>query len=249
MPQTVFVKVKESMRIIWQYELARHVFEAVTLGAFELTLAWLNPRRDLLDRIDVSGAEHLHEALAAGRGALLLGGHFAVMDVIGQALARLGGIDVMYRANRNPAWEWAQQRGRACYFGAVIERADMRTTLRRLKAGNAIWYAADQDYGRERSVFAPFFGVPCASITATARLARFNDSPVLMLSQHRDYAARRWRVTFSPVMTDFPRDDDFRAACYANTALEAIVRDSPEQYLWLHKRFKTRPAGEPSLYP
>jgi len=228
--------------------LAREVFKAVAIGALELAVAWLNPRRNLRDRFDVVGVEHLNAAVAEGRGVVLLGGHFAVMDAISQALQDIGSIDVMYRENKNPAWEWAQVRGRSFYFEGVVERADMRETLRRLRAGRAIWYAPDQDYGRERSVFAPFFGIPTASITATARLAKFNNSPVLMMIQHRDYEARRWRIEFTPVMTDFPRDDELAAATYVNAALEQVVREQPEQYLWLHKRFKTRPEGEASLY-
>ncbi len=229
-------------------ELARCVFMEVMLGVLELAMVWLNPRRDLSGRFDLVGVEHLKAAVAEGRGVVLLGGHFAVMDAINQALRDLGNIDVMYRANKNPAWEWLQVRGRRFYFDGVVERADMRATLRRLRAGRAIWYAADQDYGREHSVFAPFFGIQTASITATARLARFNDSPVLMMTQHRDYEQRRWRIEFTPIMADFPRDDELAAATYVNATLEAVLRERPDQYLWLHKRFKTRPEGEPSFY-
>ena len=226
---------------------AKAVFEAVAIGILEMCIVWLNPKRSLRERTSVHGREHLEAAIAEGRGVILLGGHFATMDAIAQTLGELG-VDVMYRHNKNPAWEWLQVYGRSHYFEGVVERGDTRNTLRMLKAGRAIWYAADQDYGPKVSVFAPFFGVQTATITATSRFARFNDSPVLPMSQHRDYRARHWSITFGPPLVDFPTNDDEADAARTNQVIEAEVRKHPEQYLWLHKRFKTRPSGEASFY-
>ena len=223
-------------------------FRQVAVGAIELMVPWLNPNRDLQDRFDIIGAEHLHAALAKGRGVLLIGGHYATLDIIAQPLASLGDVDVMYRFHKNPAWEWLQTRGRGFYFDGVIERQDTRQTLRRLKQGRAIWYAADQDYGPRHSIFAPFFGIPAATIVATARFAKLNHSPVLMLRQTRDLNAMRWTLEFSPEIEDFPSGDDQADATRMNALLEDSIRRDPDQYLWLHKRFKTRPAGEPSFY-
>ncbi len=228
--------------------MARRVFEAVALGALEVCVAWLNPQRGRRHRVRIEGAEHFHAALAEGRGLVLLGAHFAVMDIIAAPLANLGPVDVMYRKNRNPVWEWLQVRGRRHYFEGVLERKALRPTLRALNAGRAIWYAADQDYGPKHSVFAPFFGTPAATITATAQLARHNGSPVLMMSQHRDPADRTWTIRFEPPLADFPSGDAQRDAAAVNQAIERAVRGCPEQYLWLHRRFKTRPSGQPWLY-
>ncbi len=233
-----------------QQELrTRRVFEAVGIGALELTIPWLNPQRDLSQRFDIFGQEHLDEAVALGRGVILVGGHYAVMDVICQYFANLKYVDVMYRANKNPVWQWLQLRGRKHFFEGVIERSDTRQTLRRLKQGRAIWYAADQDYGRNHSVFAPFFGIPAATIIATSRFAKLNNSPVLLLRQTRDQANRRWQIHFSAVLDNFPSGDDSADAAHINRLLEADIRQQPEQYLWLHKRFKTRPIGEDAFYP
>ena len=232
-----------------QQQLVRDTFESVGIGAVELMIPWLNPSRDLSEHFTVSGREHLDAALAEGRGVVLVGGHFAVMDVICQPLSDIGNIDVMYRFNKNPVWEWLQVTGRKRYFDGVIERDDTRQTLRRLKKGRAIWYAADQDYGKKHSVFAPFFGVQAATIVATSRFARLNKSPVLMLSQTRDAEQQRWHIRFSPVLENFPSGDDQADAERMNKMLEAEIRLHPEQYLWLHKRFKTRPEGEASFYP
>ena len=228
--------------------LVRRVFQQLGIGAMEIMIPWLNPCRDLGDRFTVEGQEHLDDALAEGRGVILVGGHFAVMDAIAKRLAECGPIDVMYRFNKNPAWEWLQVRGRKHFFDGVIEREDIRQTLKRLKRGRAIWYAADQDYGAKHSVFAPFFGIQAATIVATSRFAKLNGSPVLFLRQTRDLEARTWTIAFSPVLEGFPSGDDLADATRMNALLEAEIRRFPDQYLWLHRRFKTRPEGEPSLY-
>lgn len=230
-------------------DLVRRSFRSLGIGAIELMIPWLNPQRDLSDRFDVHGTEHLQQALDSGRGVVLLGGHFAAMDIISQPLKRLGQIDVMYRFNKNPAWEWLQVNGRRRYFDGVIERHDTRQTLKRLKQGRAIWYAADQDYGRKHSVFAPFFGTEAATIVATSRFARLNNSPVLFMRQSRNEQRMRWEIHFSPILEDFPSGDDLADAQRLNSLLEEQIRLQPEQYLWLHKRFKTRPEGTQPFYP
>ena len=186
--------------------------------------------------------------MAQGRGVLLLGGHFAALDICAPALCSLGPVDALYRSNRNPVWERLQVQGRRRCFNAVLERKDVRGALRTLKAGRALWYAPDQDYGPKHSVFAPFFGVEAATITAPARLAAANQTPALMLTQHRDYAARTWTMRFEPLPPDYPSGDERRDAAIVNQAIEAAVRKHPEQYLWLHRRFKTRPPGEAKFY-
>jgi len=231
-----------------QASLLRDVFTHTGVALCEQLVAWLNPHKPLAHRFTITGLEHLRAAAALQRGVVLVGAHFSCIDFISQPLSEAVDMDVMYRRNRNPAWEWLQVHGRRQYFKGVIERSDIRQTLRRLQAGRIIWYAADQDYGRKHSVFAPFFGVPAATITATARLARFNDSPVLFMRQHRDLATERWEIEFSPIIEGYPSGDDVADATRMNAIIEAAIRHHPAQYLWLHRRFKTRPAGEPKLY-
>lgn len=228
--------------------LAREAFAHAGVSITEMLMVWLNPGRDVTDRFTVSGVEHLQQAQAAGRGVVLLAGHFSCLDIVSQPVAQATDIDVIYRENKNPVFEWLQVSGRRRFFDGVIERDDTRQILRRLKAGRTIWYAADQDYGPRHSVFAPFFGVPAASITATARLARFNHSPVVLMTQYRDLETLTWEVAFHPALEDFPGDDDVADAARINAIIEAAVRRHPEQYLWAHRRFKTRPPGEPGFY-
>jgi KDO2-lipid IV(A) lauroyltransferase len=229
--------------------LARDSFIHTAIGALEITQPWLNPGRDLSPRIHLHGLEHLQTAAAQGRGVLLVGGHFTAIDIVSQGLHKAVNMDVIYRKNRNPAWEWLQRRGRQRYFEAVIERRDTRQILRRLKSGHIVWYAADQDYGARHSVFAPFFGVPAATITATARLAEFNRSPVVFMSNFRHLDSLTWSVHFSPALEHYPSGDPVADASRINQIIEDAIREHPEQYLWMHRRFKTRPGGAGSVYP
>jgi Kdo2-lipid IVA lauroyltransferase/acyltransferase len=228
--------------------LTRESFRHTGVSVAELMLAWLNPGRPLDHRFTVTGVEHLTAAQSLGRGVILLGGHFSCMDIVAQSVAARVKIDVMYRENKNPVLEWLQVRGRGHYFDTVIERDDMRQTLRRIKSGHTVWYAPDQDYGPRHSVFAPFFGVAAASITATARLARLNDSPVVFMSQYRDLEHLTWELRFHPALEAFPSGDDVADATRINAVIEQAVLEHPEQYLWAHRRFKTRPPGVPSPY-
>jgi len=227
--------------------LVRDVFAHAGVSLVETALVWLNPGRNLGARTRVEGLEHLTSAASLNRGVLLVGGHFSAMDAVAPRLASLVDLDVTYRANRNPVWEWLQVRGRRRYFGAVIERRQMREAVRRLAAGRILWYAPDQDYGPRRSVFAPFFGVPAATITTTGRLARINDSPVVFVSHCRDLARGTWTVRFEP-LPGYPTRDKLADATRINEVLEATVRRRPAQYLWLHRRFKTRPPGAAPVY-
>jgi len=227
--------------------LARDSFTHTAMGLLESTTVWLNPGKDLASRTRVHDLARLDACRQEGRGVILLGGHFSALDVMGPGLKALD-LDVIYRENKNPVWEWLQVRGRSRYFGAVIERSDARTILRRLKQGRVIWYAADQDYGRKRSVFAPFFGISTASITATAKLAAITGAPVLLGSNFRNLDTLTWEAWVEEPLPGFPIGDDVADATAINQAIEAAIHRHPEQYLWMHRRFKTRPEGEPSFY-
>lgn len=229
--------------------LARAAFVHAGVSLAEMILVWLNPGRAIEPRFTLRGIEHLERARSAGRGVIVLAGHFSCIDIASRPVSRAADLDVVYRENKNPVWEWLQVRGRRHYFDGVIERGNTRQMLRRLKAGHTLWYAADQDYGPKHSVFAPFFGIPAATITATARLARFNDSPVVPLTQHRNLDTLTWEARFHPQLEGFPSGDEVADATRINALIESAVRAHPEQYLWAHRRFKTRPDGESRPYP
>ena len=228
--------------------LVKESFKQVGIGLVELLLPWLNPKRDLSHRFDVYGEQHLMSALEEKKGVIIVGAHFAALDVAIPVLCRSGLVDCMYRANRNPVWEWLQVTGRKNFFGRVIEREEMKKTIRCLKEGRAIWYGADQDYGAKHSIFAPFYNIDAATIIATSRLSKVNGSPVIFLRQYRNVQAKRWEVHFSPILENFPSGDDYLDAIQINRLIEDGINVDPSQYLWMHRRFKTRPIGQDSVY-
>jgi len=231
-----------------QKALVRENFVHTGIGAVEIALPWLNPTRDLADRFKIEGLEHLNAAHDLGNGIVLVGAHYTTIDITSQPLGSLGFVDVMYRQNKDPVWESLQYNGRKTFFDGVVERSDMRQILKRLRQGRTMWYAADQDYGIKHSVFAPFFGIDTATITVTSRLASKNKSAVLMLHQFRDLKRKTWTLKFTPMLENFPSGDDLADATRLNAMLEAEVKLVPAQYLWMHRRFKTRPTGEASFY-
>ncbi|HSG88981.1 MAG TPA: LpxL/LpxP family Kdo(2)-lipid IV(A) lauroyl/palmitoleoyl acyltransferase [Pseudomonadales bacterium] len=228
--------------------LLRQHFRAAGISTLETAVAWFRSPQDYAHRLDIQGLEHLRAAQAEGNGVILAGCHFVTLEICGALLSTVADVDVMYRPNRNPVFERVQREGRERRYGAVIARGDIRTAARRLREGRAIWYAADQDYGLRHSVFVPFFGIPAATLTATARLARMTGARVLLVDHWRDDARMRWTIRFSPALDGYPSGDEERDAARLSDAVEDAVRAHPAQYLWMHRRFKTRPPGGADLY-
>ena len=231
-----------------QTQLVKKCFMQIGIGLVELLVPWLNPSRDISRFMDVYGAENLKTALNENKGVIIVGAHFASLDFLIPALCAQGPVDCMYRANRNRVWEWLQVQGRKNFFGRVIEREEMKDTIRCLKDGRALWYGADQDYGAKHSIFAPFFNINAATITATSRLARINGSPVIFLRQFRNLETMRWELHFSEILRNFPSGKDHEDAIKINQLIETGIRVDPTQYLWMHRRFKTRPDNQKSFY-
>lgn len=230
-----------------QKQLVRRILENNGIGMFETAMAWWSPASLFADRTHLKGREHLDAALAKGKGVLLLGAHFSTLDLGGLLFAQHYPVDAMYRRHNNDLMEQIITRGRSRYFGQSIERSDIRSVIRALRKNHIIWYAPDQDFGRKHSVFARFFGVQASTITATARLARLNGSPILMLAQHR-LSNGHYELELFPVLEGFPSGDDEADAQRINDELEKAIRKDPSQYMWVHRRFKTQPDGKARLY-
>ena len=167
---------------------------------------------------------------------------------IGFLFNLVGDMDVTYRANKNPLFQAAMFNGRIRHFRHVYDRKDVRGAMRSLKAARILWYAPDQDYGAKHSVFVPFFGVQAATITATARFAKVNDSAVVVYSHYRNEDNSGYHLDFAPALKEFPSGDAEADARTTNDLVEQAIRKQPDQYLWLHKRFKTQAEG-PSARP
>lgn len=227
-------------------DLLRRHFLAVGRGILELGTAWWGTTPELRRRTTVEGLEHLRAALAQGHGVILLSAHFTTLELGGRLLAERIPFHVMYRRHEHPVIEWAMRRNRERHFDHAIPRTKVRAMLRSLKAGHAVWYAPDQDYGGKGAVFTPFFGVPASTNSATARIAAASGAPVIPFFPERTKDGYHLRIL--PPVADFPSGDASMDAARINRIIEAQVRRAPEQYLWVHRRFKHRPPGQPSPY-
>ncbi len=232
-----------------RYRLLREHFASLGLGLLEMAMAWWTPAKKLENMLaDLKGSEHLASALQSGNGALLVTGHFTPFEIGGRLLADQMPLSVVYREFKNPVFNRAMLGARRRQTAKAIERSDLRTIIRTLRNNGIVWYAPDQDAGR-RSVMAPFFGIPAATHRATARMARLSGAAVLPYSVRRLPGRLSYSLTIHPPLEGFPSGDEAQDAARINAFLESAIRDAPEQYLWVHRRFKTRLDSAPSLYP
>jgi KDO2-lipid IV(A) lauroyltransferase len=230
--------------------LLRRHFESLGAGIIELGLGWWAPDARLRNRIQLTGMEHLREAFDRGKGVILLSAHFTTLEIGGRFLAmHAAGLPLngMYRPNENPVIEHAMRAHRTEQFGVPIRRDDVRAMTRALKNRQAVWYAFDQNYGLKNSVFAPFFGIPAATNTATSRLAELTGAAVVPFFTRR-LADGTYVQRIEPALQGFPSGDVQADATRLNVLIEGWVREVPEQYLWTHRRFKDRPNKEPRFY-
>lgn len=229
--------------------LLRKVFISHGIGFIELGLAWWHEPEDLKHLIKIEGLDHFEEALKKNKGVILLGAHFTTLDLAGTLLSLYIDVDPMYRKAKNPVFENFMKKGREKHFKNLIERSDIRSVLKTLKSGRTIWYAPDQDYGAKKSVFAPFFGIPAATIKATSRIAKMNNSPLIFFSHYRNEDGSGYTLRLSPVNESFPTGDDVEDAVLINNIIETAIRVQADQYMWMHKRFKTRQDNSSAFYP
>lgn len=195
----------------------------------------------------IDGLKHLERARADGRGVLLVGGHFSHLELCARLVSRRVRIAGMYRVMDSPVFEQAVLQARLAYADAMFTKEELRATVKYLKRGGTVWYAPDQDMRGKDSVFAPFFGVPAATITATHHLARLSGAAVIPFFHHR-LPRGGYVLRLEAALDDFPGDDVVADTACVNAIIERMVREAPTQYLWVHRRFKTRPPGTPSVY-
>ncbi|KFL37346.1 lysophospholipid acyltransferase family protein [Arenimonas donghaensis] len=218
------------------------------VGALELLRAWHAPSSRLADLADIEGLEHLRAALDRGQGVLLMCGHFThtelAVRLLGEALGKP--VRVVVRRHNNACLEAWFERSRQAVYGPSIGKKDVRGLIRALQAGEPVVYSADQNFTYQNA-FVPFFGVPAATLTATPELVRRGRAVLLPFWYRRD-AGGRYRIRIEAGWPGWPSEDPVEDAARYMRELETVVRECPEQYLWAHRRFKTRPPGEPSVY-
>jgi len=233
---------EERARILVQH------FESLGLSLVEMAMGWFGPLDAVLQRIDTEGAEHVEAALAKGKGVILFSAHFTAFEFFWPALRELcPKLAGMYKAQRNPVMNRAMQRGRGRSYDVQIAKDNVREMLRTLRENSAFWYASDQSYGGKGAVLLPFFGEPAMTNTAIGRIARASGATVLPYCCRR-LANGRYVMTIGAPLDGVPSGDEVADTRALTRKLEEYIRLSPEQYWWIHQRFKGRPAPLPDLY-
>ena len=231
-------------------QLVRENFASMGIAFFEMAMSWWWPKERLSRLVHVQGLEHLQDAEVQGQGVILMAIHFTTLEIGAALLGQRHTIDGMYRAHKNPVFDFVQRSGRERHNAdaQAIEREDVRGMLKVLRQGRAIWYAPDQDYGSKQSLFVPFFGVPAATVTATSKFAKLGRAKVMPMTQTRLLHGKGYLIKIEPPLANFPSDSDEQDCLRINQWVESAIAEQPEQYLWAHRRFKTRPEGEAKLY-
>ena len=231
-------------------ELSQQAFNSAIMAIFETALTWWGSRKRFMRLHKVKGMEHLTKASAKGKGVILLAPHFTTLEISGAFLnSHIDNLKVVYKRSNNPLMEYFIQnkREQKCCSG-IIKHKSLREIVRSVKKGNVVSFSPDQDFGVKDSIFAPFMGVTTSTLLSTQRLAKLTGAPVLPYYAARLNDQAGYEIRFGPEFENFPSDDELRDATMVNQAIEEQVLQSPEQYLWAHRRFKTRPEGEKDVY-
>jgi KDO2-lipid IV(A) lauroyltransferase len=231
-----------------QAALVRESLVNTVVGALELMRAWYAPPAALVGLARIEGLHHLRDALARGQGVLLMCGHFTHTELAVRLLSEALGRPVrgVVRRNNNACLERFFESARSAVFGPSIGKKDVRALLRNLADGQPVVYSADQNFTYQNA-FVPFFGVPAATLTATPELLR-RSGAVLLPFWYRRGDDGRYVIRIEPTWDGWPSGDPVADAARYMRELEAVVRECPGQYLWAHRRFKTRPPGAAPVY-
>lgn len=231
-----------------QEKLVRDHFHAMGMTIAEAAMSWWGKEEDLKKLLQIENIEHFNNALKQGKGAIILGAHYTTGEISARLFSFEHELSVSYQKLRNPLFNQVLYNGRKRMVDRIFARDDIRSVIRHIRKNHPVWVATDQDAGRENSVFVPFFGQLAATQTATSRLARLTKAPVIPYFSQRLENARGYKITLYPALENFPGDSEEEDVLRTNQLLEKLIRKAPEQYLWLHRRFKTRPEGMPKLY-
>lgn len=228
-------------------DLVKKILKNTGMMMIETAISWWASDRQLRRRVTYEGLEHLEAAKAKGKGVILLTGHFTSMEIGGRLIMLQTPAYVMFRHLKNPLFNAVMMRSRIYHSEGIVMRDDVRAMLRALRKNKVVWYAPDQDFGPRNSIFAKFFGVTAATIPATARMVKMTGAEVVPFVPKRN-SDGSYHIQIFPAWEAYPSGDDIVDAQRINDWIESQIRQMPEQYFWLHRRFKTQPDGKGRLY-
>ncbi|BCV35372.1 MULTISPECIES: LpxL/LpxP family Kdo(2)-lipid IV(A) lauroyl/palmitoleoyl acyltransferase [Shewanella] len=230
--------------------LLKRNFQETGKAIFDTINAWWWNNDKVQKHMQIKGQEHVEQTLAAGQGVILFAVHCLPLEmgarIFGQFQPGVG----VYRPHNNPVMEYLQVKGRLRSNKALVPKRDLRQMVRCLRNPDVIWYTADQDFGRSSAVFIPFFAVPdAATITGGTTLAKLGKAKVLPFFVERNADDTGYNIEIQAPLDNFPGENEVEDAKRGNVIVEQLISRNPAQYMWLHRRFKTRPTeSTPSLY-
>jgi KDO2-lipid IV(A) lauroyltransferase len=230
-------------------DLLRRHFEAIGASVVETAMGWFGPEQAVRERVRIEGEQHLRAALGRGRGVILFSAHFTTFEFFWPALAPLcPRLSAMYKSARNPVMNKMMTRGRGRSFtDGLFAKNHIRDLLKSLARNAVVWYAADQSFASKGSALLPFFNEPAMTNTAIGRIARASGSVVLPCFCRR-LDDSSYLMNIGAPLLNLPSDDPERDTLRLVRVLEDYIRLCPEQYWWIHRRFKWRPAPYPDIY-
>jgi len=223
-------------------------FASLGVGLLEIPFAWWSTPERLARIVHLEGVDHLRAALARNRGVILLTAHFTSLEMAGRALLAAAPVGFLYRPPKNEVIAYALKRFRLAYGGRPIPKDDIRAFISALKHNECVWYAPDQSYRHKGAEMVPLFGIPAATNTLTSRIARMTGAAVLPYFFHRLPGTQGYRGIIHPPLENFPSECAVADTERFNRMIEAQVRRVPEQYLWIHRRFKGLSEDYPDYY-
>lgn len=230
------------------HDLARRSSRHAGMALMETSWLWFRRADAFQARISIEGGEHLDSALASGRGVILLQAHFSMIDICAPFVSATWPASAVYDPPKNAFFRELQVRNRCKYLDSVVSNDDVRGMVRRLRNGKILWFSPDQAVSPKRGAIATtFFGQPVLTSTGTARLISMSGAKLVPMVPWRSDDGSQYRIRFEPAV-DLDTHDILAATQRVNDILETHVKQQPEQYLWVHKRFKPPTSLTPNPY-
>ncbi len=227
--------------------LLKQYFASVGMGIMDVLIAWWWSDKKIASFSTISGRENLDGVFDHGQGVIFFTIHMSSLETSGRILLQYAPLVSMYRQHENPVVQYVMRKMRERHLRMIIPRDDVRAMIKTLRNNQGVWFAPDQNYGHKHSLFVEFFGVPAATNTSTSRLAGLTGAKVVpYITMRRPEGGYLTRI--EPALDNFPSGDTMQDTQRLHRIIEQWIREAPEQYNWMHRRFKDRPNHEPRFY-
>jgi lipid A biosynthesis (KDO)2-(lauroyl)-lipid IVA acyltransferase len=237
------------LEVIKKEAILKNCFQHYARSMLHYGLIWWGSKAQLKKRIVIVGEENIERSLANNRAIIFMTAHSMGLEAAVSAITMRLPITGPFNPMKNKLIDWFVAKGRARHGTLIYTRdSGLRPIIKDVRAGCAMFYLPDEDLGKERCIFAPFFGQQKASVPVLGRLSKTCKADVLPCISCYDEKTRQYQIHVLPAIKDFPMGDDFEDTVLMNQSLEEIIRICPSQYLWIMKMFKTRPDGDANLY-